>query len=722
MQLQPFLPLFNSPLHRAMLQKIAMTRRFICWHHGMLQPLQPLRWLDVTSTVAVGQRCQFSTENWNKFTVPQVTPGRSSHFGGPSTQQPWMKTWNCQVRRLGEDVGAPRVAAQMDLGSVDPSAWKVYHTDEDVRDEKQNCLGNELSDAMTNGQNRKSWDNKPVRGRGRVVKWTNLLTSEAGAWPSIAAAATELGVSPWTVARRSRKGSQIGDCKVEFAGQPVLLDCEKGLQLGTQETERKIWTVSNYGRLRDSTGRLTRGFSFNTGYLAVKIFGEIFLAHRVVAQTFLGDPFDKSAWQVHHRDGNPHNNRLENLTYTTSAQNIKSSYDNPSRGNSGPALSSPVIWKNVLTSQRGTWPSIRAAARELGVSTTTIFRSCHYGIPTADYQLTLCQPTEPALLEGEKWLPMAHPDTGLEVSSRQVSSHGRLKSARGLITRGHQTKSRYIATKIGSEPFRQTALVHRLVARAFLGAPPSLACSYVNHKDLNPSNNCLENLEYVTRSENILHFHANRGFDKGVPAKAILGRSHGSEDKWVQYPSMKQAAGFHGVSTSAISKCARGFLKQVRGYEFRLIGSEEPADLPGEEWRPVDFEALRREKAERKGRHKQTANGGKTSTWNAYPDMSGMVENNAFPPGVSIHVPLILWNLRCFCCKRRVSREPGAKKRFCDPWSGFGPAHQLQGFPPFLKDVEVVSRMKRRIFCWRIGKAPTTPIVANCKFGQYEAR
>ena len=371
--------------------------------------------------------------------------------------------------------------------------------------------------------------------------------------------------------------------------------------------------VSNFGRLRDSRGRLTRGSPASSGYLAVKIFGELFLAHRVVTQTFLGTPCDKSAWQVHHRDGNPHNNRLENLTYATSSQNIKSSYDNPSRGNGGPQLSSPVMWKNVRTSQQGTWPSLRAAERELGVSTATITRSCHNGIQTGDYQLTLCQPTEPASLEGEKWLPMVDPDTGLEVSGRQVSSHGRLKSAKGRITRGHQSKSGYVMAQLGPTPFARGVAVHRLVARAFLGALPSLQCSDVNHKDLNPSNNCIENLEYATRSENIRHAYANRGFDRGVPAKAILGRSHGSEDEWVQYPSIKQAAEVHSVSRRRISKCAGGFIQQVQGYEFCFPRSEEPSYLPGEEWRPVDLKGLKREKIERKGMSKKRLDGGKSS-------------------------------------------------------------------------------------------------------------
>ena len=656
---KPFLPqnlvfshLFNIPLHPAMLQKMAMTRRFIPWHHGMLQPL---RWLDVTSPVAAGQRCHFSTEKCNKFTVPQATQGRLSHLRGHLVYQPWMKTWYfCQVRRFGEDVCAPCVAAQTGHGFVftdDPVVWQVGQTDEDLTDEKKDVLRNGTFDSTRKDQNSTGWDNKPVRGRpGRVVKWTNLLTSQFGTWPSIEAAARELGLSPWKIARCCKEGCQIEDFQLEFAIWPPMKD----------QTEQNCWMVSSYGRFRNSRGMLTHGYLAKTGYRTVSILGEWFLAHRVVAITFHGPPPNHFAWQVHHRDGDATNNRAENLTYVTSAENIQNSYKNHSRGTGGPALSLPVVCRNVREVVH--FPSVLAAARELGVSWTAIARSCRQGSHIGDYQFQFAPPTEPELLKGEQWLPMIDPETRLEVPGRQVSSCGRIKSQRGwrdLITWGHQSKSGYFTAVIQGKPRRGVG-VHQLVASTFLGPPPSPMHSEVNHKDFDRGNNRLDNLEYVTRSENRQHYllYDNRGLARG---KAVLGRPHGSEEDWVRYESLTKASKDLGIEQSKISKCARGIFEQAGGYNFRFVRSEEPAHLPGEEWRPVDLEVLQREKAERKGRRKQRQSIGKNS-WNTLWILLTCQArwNTRFShQGVSIHV--IPWNLPyLFFLQSRVT---GARRK-----------------------------------------------------------
>lgn len=107
-----------------------------------------------------------------------------------------------------------------------------------------------------------------------------------------------------------------------------------------------------------------------------------------------------------------------------------------------------------------------------------------------------------------------------------VSSHGRVRSKHGVITWGCRSDLGYRCTWVGG----RYQLVHRLVARVFLGSPPSQCQRFVNHKDRNKSNNHISNLEYVTQSENILHSYRtnpDRKTSAEATSKPILGRHVG---------------------------------------------------------------------------------------------------------------------------------------------------------------------------------------------------
>lgn len=64
---------------------------------------------------------------------------------------------------------------------------------------------------------------------------------------------------------------------------------------------------------------------------------------------------------------------------------------------------------------------------------------------------------------------------------------------------------------------REDAYIHRIVAETFLPNPENK--SQVNHKDCNPSDNALSNLEWVTHIENL-----NYGYEHGFKARDSKGR------------------------------------------------------------------------------------------------------------------------------------------------------------------------------------------------------
>lgn len=357
----------------------------------------------------------------------------------------------------------------------------------------------------------------------------------------------------------------------------------------------KTWRVSSLGRVCNSYGIVSYGSLHASGYRHVLILGQLWKVHRVVMITFNGPPKSAEAWQVHHLDGDPGNNCLENLEYVTPSQNNQHSYASLSRKCGGPARSKPVMFRPTLSTEWTTCASTRAAAHLLGISASSVSRACHEMTPACDYFFRFKDADN---LPAEEWRPMVDPFSGALVRGRQVSSLGRITSSSGVIGVGCLHRIGYRGTSISMHGQKRNLNVHQLVAAAFVGLPPSGPWIHVNHKDSNKSNNAASNLEYVTAAENAAHFFANSPETKRrrPSRKPVWSRALGSDEPWKRHGSITSAARELGLSPGHVSNCVNGKARRAGKYECKFADMPESHPLPGEEWRDVNIDALRRDR------------------------------------------------------------------------------------------------------------------------------
>ena len=379
-----------------------------------------------------------------------------------------------------------------------------------------------------------------------------------------------------------------------FVGSLISRQYRSSEQSNRLDLEKGCWQVSSHGRVCSTWGVVSYGSLKATGYYRVQILGIDFYVHRLVAFAFRGPPPNARAWQVHHVDGDPSNNRLENLEYVTHQQNMRHSYENPSRGCGGAKLSRQVMWRATGSQSWTMCESGVQAAKQLGISAASVTHYCHGIRVPKTFQIKFVE-DDLDHLPGEQWKPLRL--SGLDPSEgtrgRMVSSCGRIKCANGRISQGHQDKRGYFVTYFSG--CSRAFLVHRLVAFAFLGHPPTAEHTQINHKDGNKGNNMVSNLEYVTPAQNVAHYHSCLSMPRIRQGKEVESRLAGSNRKWTPHPSISKAAQILGVHACNIWACLKGHRKQTGGFEFQLsLGAAQK--LPHEEWRKVDTNLLLKER------------------------------------------------------------------------------------------------------------------------------
>lgn len=119
----------------------------------------------------------------------------------------------------------------------------------------------------------------------------------------------------------------------------------------------------------------------------------------------------------------------------------------------------------------------------------------------------------------------------------------------------------YSVVELWKENKKTVYAVHRFVAKAFIPNPENLPC--VNHKDGNKANNKVENLEWVTYSQNTIH-----AFELGL-MKAKQGEDvHNSvltEDQ-VHKICQLMEKGYRNIDIYELTGVEKHLLKNIRNH------------------------------------------------------------------------------------------------------------------------------------------------------------
>ena len=100
----------------------------------------------------------------------------------------------------------------------------------------------------------------------------------------------------------------------------------------------------------------------------------------------------------------------------------------------------------------------------------------------------------------------------------EVSNFGRVSNFRKIL-KTYRINSGYLALKLQKEGTVKSVLIHRLVAEQFV--PNPMKKREVNHIDGNKENNCANNLEWVSSSENKSHAHKIGLWSYSQPGKGV---------------------------------------------------------------------------------------------------------------------------------------------------------------------------------------------------------
>jgi hypothetical protein len=208
---------------------------------------------------------------------------------------------------------------------------------------------------------------------------------------------------------------------------------------------------------------------------------------RCMLMAWVGPPSTPEHTADHFPDRDPNNNELENLRWATKRMQNE---------NRGPCKARGVrkVRRTDAQGVETVYDCPQLAADNSGVTRDTIITNIANCSTSSKGYKFMYEPFE--IIESEKWVLVPGSTHGTK-----ISSEGRYLTSYGIVSRG-TASGQYLATRIvGLAGSR--AVIHRLVAKAFVHNPCPEKFDIVHHKNAQKHDNRAVNLEWTDGSGNM---------------------------------------------------------------------------------------------------------------------------------------------------------------------------------------------------------------------------
>ena len=153
---------------------------------------------------------------------------------------------------------------------------------------------------------------------------------------------------------------------------------------------------------------------------------------------------------------------------------------------------------------------------------------------------------------------------------------------RSMYLKQHTNHNNYLVVGLNKEGTHHF-LVHRLVGEHFIDNTLNKKC--INHKDGNKHNNVVDNLEWVTHSENMYHSYKNGLMKPSCSMKGRFGKNNPLSKKVIQkdketnkiikiWDSMADVSRHFKKGVSSLSIACRNNKRTFVGYKWDFHNGE----------------------------------------------------------------------------------------------------------------------------------------------------